>query len=652
MRLEKARLGAAYTRRSTTVLDICSALLPESAIKISADSDSYVDHPSKYSFVGPSEGGFNPKAATQGSWSPPRARPIPDGPLIKSKEFNRHPDSYFVVPYGQLEWKSMSPRTKSKVKWTRLTQLFLRICELLGAVGMLFCVICIKGTDATTGWIIRVPPSIAILHTVYAIYHLCRSSKGRTPASSASYMLFAAILDVGLIPFLVFTILISHTQSVEPTNAPGHWTTLFGTDGATTKIVYSTFLLSVVTGGLHVVSLIISIYLGVIFRKIAQLPPDMNPLEDNLTSRHKRNKSSILDNRMSQATTATANSQKEDPKAEDPLISPPRTVPFMHTRNASQDNIMDVSRPKYSPRGSRTDVSTPFYDQPPAHRSSRTNIQGPFYEKASNRSSRTNLQAPFYEQAPSHHSSRTNVQSQFHDESPVSHQSSRTQFHAISLDESPVMQGPSPKQTSEPAITRSPTKSSSIYSSSTITTIATSRPGSARPRSAVSSPPDSNWITHPSPSASPSPSPPRELKHLSNKSSYQPLSQTSPFEYNSQKENMPKPLEMNPPTPPIQQQKRRQTAGQRALTPRNGNAGEGNWDGPGTIGIGKARAWGGMGRSDGGMNNGGMGGGGRVVSRSGVEVGARGILPSGGIRAREVSGKVMEEGRETGGGWM
>jgi len=68
-----------------------------------------------------------------------------------------------------------------------------------------------------------------------------------------------------------------------------------------------------------------------------------------------------------------------------------------------------------------------------------------------------------------------------------------------------------------------------------------------------------------------------------------------------------------------------------------------------------------MGKSGGGMNNGGMGGnalngngmggGGRVVSRSGVEVKSGGIHPSGGIRAREVSGKVMEEGRGNG-GWM
>ena len=65
------------------------------------------------------------------------------------------------------------------------------------------------------------------------------------------------------------------------------------------------------------------------------------------------------------------------------------------------------------------------------------------------------------------------------------------------------------------------------------------------------------------------------------------------------------------------------------------------------MGLGKARAWGGMGRRDGGM-----GGAGRVVSRSGVEVRNEGILPSGGVRAREVSWKVMEEGRGAGGGWL
>lgn len=55
------------------------------------------DHPSKYTFVNPTDKGFNPKAVSQASLVPPVQRPKHDGPLINAKEFNRHPDSYFVV---------------------------------------------------------------------------------------------------------------------------------------------------------------------------------------------------------------------------------------------------------------------------------------------------------------------------------------------------------------------------------------------------------------------------------------------------------------------------------------------------------------------------------------------------------------------------
>ena len=51
-------------------------------------------------------------------------------------------------------------------------------------------------------------------------------------------------------------------------------------------------LTSIVSVGLHAVSVFIGGYLIYMFRKIADLPPDMNPLEDNLTSRSKPAKSS------------------------------------------------------------------------------------------------------------------------------------------------------------------------------------------------------------------------------------------------------------------------------------------------------------------------------------------------------------------------
>ena len=129
------------------------------AFTMGAQEPFMYDHPTKYSFLGPADRQFNPKTVTQASWTPRAQRPKHDGPLIESKEFNRHPDSYIIVPYGNLNAKPMGKRTKAKVKWTRLTQLFLRICALLGALGMLVCVICLRGTETLTGWVIRVPVS-------------------------------------------------------------------------------------------------------------------------------------------------------------------------------------------------------------------------------------------------------------------------------------------------------------------------------------------------------------------------------------------------------------------------------------------------------------------------------------------------------------
>ena len=470
---------------------------------------------------------------------------------------------------------------------------------------------------------------VAILHAIYAIYHLARSSRGRTPASSASYMLFAAIIDVSLVPFYVFAALMARAECTEPVGTPNSWQTLFNDSAITYKIVYSTFLICVTCGSLHLISLLLSLYLGVLFRKISRLPPDMNPLEDNLTSRHKRNKSSILENSNNQASMATSNSGLES-EIDDPLISPRRSVPFMHTRNDSGSNLSEVPHPNASPRASRSDISTSLYGQPSSERNSRTimssilghpPIQGP-----SNLTSRTHFP----------------ILTLPNRQPTIPDLTEKAQSRAQSTP------GKQPPQDQQQTLNRSPTTSSSVYS--TDTTTATNTTMNARSLSTVPSLPDNNWITHPSSSPSPSPSPPRELKNLGKKGAYQPLSQISPFEYTFNNENQPPyirkhPLEMNPPTPVTKQWKRRATQNQqRALTPGNGNVKHhGNWNqGPGIVGIGKARAWRGMAQQVGRPN-----GDGRVVSRSGVEVRGGGILPNGGVRAREVSGKLMEEGRGT-----
>lgn len=98
---------------------------------------------------------FNPKAVTMASrMPPPPPKKKQDGPLV---DFNKHPDSYLMVPYGQTDAQPMNPKTKLWVKIVRWSQLFLRVCSLLGAAGLLLCAIFIRGAQDTEGWIMRIP---------------------------------------------------------------------------------------------------------------------------------------------------------------------------------------------------------------------------------------------------------------------------------------------------------------------------------------------------------------------------------------------------------------------------------------------------------------------------------------------------------------
>ncbi|KAF7125767.1 hypothetical protein CNMCM5793_002060 [Aspergillus hiratsukae] len=284
--------------------------------------------PSSNSFYGPTDRPFNPKAVTEASWTRPQPKPKQKGPYVS---FDRHPDSYSNLPDGVSRWTPMSPSTKGRVLYGRKVQLGLRLLALLGALGSLFCAIVIKNVAVSIIWIIRVGPIVAILHTLYGTYHLCRSPVTRPAGSQASYMVFAATLDLGLVPYYVFSAYIAYKRI---TNNAYHWSTLLSADASITdKIAHSTFILSIVNGSFHLISLCISVWLAIIFRHISQLPPDLNPLEDNLTARpHKRNKSEISEKHLSRSTIASATSM------EDPLIGPARNVPFMHTRNKSSED--------------------------------------------------------------------------------------------------------------------------------------------------------------------------------------------------------------------------------------------------------------------------------------------------------------------------
>ncbi|ESZ95691.1 hypothetical protein SBOR_3911 [Sclerotinia borealis F-4128] len=291
---------------------------------------------------------FDPKVVSRASLSPPAPRPKrPDGPLVN---FNAHPDSYLIVPFGNVGSKSMDPSVKKKVKWSRKLTLVLRCFQLLAAVGLLVMSILITGLDILSGWIMKLAPAIAILHTIYGVFHLARRSSGRAPGSSASYMLFASLIDTTIIPFYAYISLAAKTKQTT-------WTTSLSDKTLLTIFTDVLFYAATVGSGLHLISLAISLYLAVTFRKINKLPPDMNPLEDNLTSRHKRNKSSIStfttitspsEKRMSRVSTLEDKRRSE--AAYEDLDHPPK-IPFLHTRTNSNESFQTNQS---SPRTSRT----------------------------------------------------------------------------------------------------------------------------------------------------------------------------------------------------------------------------------------------------------------------------------------------------------
>ncbi|QDS70921.1 hypothetical protein FKW77_006647 [Venturia effusa] len=298
------------------------------------------------------DSGFNPKAVTQASWAaPPPPKPKQEGPLI---DFNRHPDSYIVQPYGQLDCIPMSPSTKSRIKWTRSIQLALRVLQLFGALCLLVLVVSIKGPSDNEGWILKLPTIIDTLTCIYAIYHLVHRVNGRTPASSASYHCFALIIDTGLVPFYAFITYVGKLNYEQAPDADGRWRTLFQGDLAATSVLEALWLTAIIVGALHIISFFLDIYLLITFKRISQLPPDMNPLEDNLTSRrktkHKYKNSSVSDfddKRFSQVTSTSINtsSTKRMSRAQDSLMGNGSGIGFLQSR-AGNDTSFNPHNPE------------------------------------------------------------------------------------------------------------------------------------------------------------------------------------------------------------------------------------------------------------------------------------------------------------------
>ena len=95
----------------------------------------------------------------------------------------------------------------------------------------------------------------------------------------------------------------------------------------------------IATAALHLVSLSNSLWLGMMFRKISLMPPDMNPLEDNLTARpqHKRTttSSTVFSSIDGEKQRPESYASSKSSSAGTRPASQPSSVPFLHTRTGS-----------------------------------------------------------------------------------------------------------------------------------------------------------------------------------------------------------------------------------------------------------------------------------------------------------------------------
>lgn len=96
---------------------------------------------------------FDPKVYSRSSLALPS--PVPLKPEIPLLDFNRHPDSYLILPYGQTNATPMGLSTKRDVVTVRWFQLSLRICQMLCVLGILVAAICIRNIQYVESWVLR-----------------------------------------------------------------------------------------------------------------------------------------------------------------------------------------------------------------------------------------------------------------------------------------------------------------------------------------------------------------------------------------------------------------------------------------------------------------------------------------------------------------
>jgi hypothetical protein len=191
-----------------------------------------------------------------------------------------------------------------------------------------------------------------------------------------------------MVPFYVFITMFSNNNWVAEPGSKDRWKSLFDAKGATTTLLFAMFIASATVAGLHLLSAILDIWLVVLFRKISKLPPDMNPLEDNLTGRSSRQSKHKYKN--SEATLTGSYTERKSAYLSGSTLSVDHTsrlstatkdgeefrkVPFQHSRMDSQTTFSPHS--PETARWSRSQFEdVDLYGQPASARSSRVDVYG------------------------------------------------------------------------------------------------------------------------------------------------------------------------------------------------------------------------------------------------------------------------------------
>ncbi|KAI1826005.1 hypothetical protein F4861DRAFT_146598 [Xylaria intraflava] len=313
---------------------------------------------------------FDPKAVTRASWEVKPKKPKRNGPLVS---FNKHPDFQGMLTGRTHNFRPMSDTTKWWIRWTRYMQLGLRSLELVTSAGLLVLMILISNVSPLVAWILRIAPGIIIICCAYAILHLSRPARARPPASSAAYQLFAGITDLAVLPFYAF-------GAVTTFRDGSSWETILKNSTSLPIFIKIEYYGLISASALHALSFGISLYLGLMFKRIADMPPDMNPLESNLTSRqHKRNKSSVasdytLVSESTKRLSTPLEGHHPSGAAYEDLSRPP-SVPFMHTRSGSRDSFTS------SKRDSRGDLPSRQYQITPGNSPRNSHMGSPADQK-------------------------------------------------------------------------------------------------------------------------------------------------------------------------------------------------------------------------------------------------------------------------------